>query len=38
MKWLAVVLTVVILLTPVKSAVIKGNVYSWELMMINAVV
>jgi uncharacterized membrane protein len=38
MKWLAVVLTVVILLTPVKSAVIKGNVYSWELKRIKAVV
>ncbi|WP_457549789.1 helix-turn-helix transcriptional regulator [Archaeoglobus sp.] len=32
------VIIILLLLTPVKSAVIKGNVYSWELKKIKAVV
>ncbi len=38
MRLIAIIIAIIILLTPVKSAVIKGNVYSWELEKIKAVV
>ncbi|WP_456327416.1 helix-turn-helix transcriptional regulator [Archaeoglobus sp.] len=38
MRLIAIILAIIVLLTPVKSAVIKGNVYSWELEKIKAVV